>query len=329
MANVSSWAEIVAAISGATGDITLNLTKNINLVAEVDYVYGVQPISIPDGCDLTINGNGYQIINLSNDINTSGGIFKTNANTASSVELNSVDFVNLVLNNAALVQSQNASDELEVINCGFEGKRNGTSYLFDVPAAHFTGCFFNIPWIGTGQQPNKYTSLVTNPSSSSDSTNYTAEYCWFREHYTNWDSSVGWSCTYVNQNDRSTLWSFYFIKLNGCYIDGDMTMGNDTHTDHTSCFPIDVVHHANRTVYTPTKMSVFDVTITVVGNGSTVERGSFFGLYINKAYKNHTLLTTWKIAYSTNDYSSYPLPIIASEEQASDSVWLDEHGFAI
>lgn len=329
MANVSSWADIVEALNGATGDITLNLTQDINLYYEVDYVYGIQPLYIPDGCNLTIEGNGHQIINLTNAIGTIGGIFMTNSLNATTVELRDVDFVNLVLNSAALVYCKNASDEFTVYNCGFEGKRYGTSYLFDVPSAHFTGCFFDIPWIGTGQQPQKYTSLVTNPSSSSDSTNYEADYCWFREHYTNWDSSVAWDYAYVNQNDKSTLWSFFFIKLNGSYVDGDMTIGNSSRTGHTSCFPIDVVHHANRTTYTPTKMNVFDVNVTAVGSGSTLEYGSWFGLYVNKAYKNHTYLTTWQLAYNVTDYSSYPLPIRATEEQASDSEWLDEHGFAI
>ena len=180
MANVSSWADIVEALNGATGDITLNLTQDINLYYEVDYVYGIQPLYIPDGCNLTIEGNGHQIINLTNAIGTIGGIFMTNSLNATTVELRDVDFVNLVLNNAALIYCKNASDEFTVYHCGFEGKRYGTSYLFDVPSAHFTGCFFDIPWIGTGQNPQKYTSLVTNATSytSSYTTNYEAEYCW-------------------------------------------------------------------------------------------------------------------------------------------------------
>jgi len=329
MANVSSWADIVEALNGATGNITLNLTQDINLYYEVDYVYGIQPLYIPDGCDLMIEGNGHQIINLTNAIGTTGGIFMTNSLNTTTVELRDVDFVNLVLNNAALVYCQNASDELTVYNCGFEGKRYGTSYLFDVPSAHFTGCFFDIPWIGTGQNPQKYTSLVTNPTSSSASTNYEAEYCWFREHYTNWNVTT-WSYTNINSTTNSTLWSFFFIKLNGCYIDGDMKISVDTHSSWATRIPIDLVHHPNRTTYTPTKMSVFDVNVLCAGTRTNADYGSWFGLYVNKLYnENSESLTFYGRAYDCNTGAGYPYPIIATEEEAESESWLRQNGFAI
>ena len=333
MANVSSWADIVEALNGATGDITLNLTQDINLYYEVDYVYGIRPLYIPDGCNLTIEGNGHQIINLTNDIDTIGGIFMTNSLNATSVELRNVDFVNLVLNNAALVYCKNTEDELEVYNCGFEGKRYGTSYLFDSAGlqGNFIGCFFDIPWIGTGQNPQKYTSLVTNAAGSSGTanvTNYEAKYCWFREHYTNWTIKT-WSYTNVNKTDNSTLWSFFFIKLNGCYIDGDMTMTNDNHSGHSTHIPIDVVHHPNR-VYIPTKMSFFDVNVSCIGTRTIADYGSFFGLYINKLYnENNQFIANWELAYDTSSGGNYPRPIIATQKEAASENWLRDSGFAI
>lgn len=326
MANVSSWADIVDAVTNATTDITLYLTKDIDLAEEPDYVFGITPLAL-NGYNLILNGNGHQIINLANDLSTSGGIFIADANSTCAIEIQNVDFVNLVLNNAALIQSLNAGNELEVTNCGFEGKRYGTSYLFDVPSAHFTGCFFDMPWIGTEQNPQKYTSLVTNPTSSSTVTNYEAEYCWFREHYTNWTIKT-WSYTNVNSTDNSTLWSFYYIKINGCYIDGDMTMSNDTHSSKNTHIPIDVQHHANMSSFTPTKMSVFDVEVSCVGTRTIADRGNFFGLYINKLInENQELITTWEYSYNSSD--SKPYPIIATEAEASDINWLHDHGFAI
>lgn len=333
MTNVSSWADIVEALNGETGDITLNLTQDINLYYETDYVYGVQPLTIPDERNLTIEGNGHQIINLTNAIGTVGGIFVTNSQVATTVELHDVDFVNLVLNNAALVYCQNASDEFTVSNCGFEGKRYGTSYLFDVPSADFTGCFFDIPWIGTGLNPQKYTSLVPNAEGSSGTTTYVtdykAKYCWFREHYTNWTIKA-WSYINVNKTDNSTLWSFYFIKLDGCYIDGDMTMTNDSHSGHTDNIPIVLTHYPNAKTFIPTKMSVFNVDVTCVGTKTTADYGSFFGLYINKLYnENHNLITDWTVGYDLSIAGNYPFPIIATVGQAADEDWLRGHGFAI
>lgn len=331
MANVGSWADIVDAITNATGgSLTLNLVKDINLVAEPDYVFGVQSLTLPSGMrSFSIAGHGHRIVNLCNDLSQTGGIFITEGTDDCQVDISDVDFVNLILRNASLVQGLNTDDEVITINCGFVGERNGTSYLFDVQKCHFTSCYFFMPWQGVNQNPAVHTSLVPPPATASDATNFEAEYCWFREHYTNWSLSSRWSMNDAKINGKGMYWSFYFIKINGCYIDGDMSMTNDSHTDHTDHFPIDVVHHPNRTVFTPTIMSVFNVNVTCVGSGTIIEYGSFFGLYINKIYKNHTNLTTWTNAYGVSTSASYPLPIRATEEQASDMTWLHENGFSI
>lgn len=326
MANVSSWADIVDAVTNATTDITLYLTKDIDLAEEPDYVFGITPLAL-NGYNLILNGNGHQIINLTNDLSTSGGIFITDANSTCAIEIQNVDFVNLVLNNAALIQSLNAGNELEVTNCGFEGKRNGTSYLFDVPQALFVSCYFEMPWMGANQAPAKYTSLVTSPTSGSNPTNYKAEYCWFREHYTNWTYSGSYQWSYYQyQRGESMLWSFFFIMLDGCYIDGDMTLAYNA-----SSVPVDMQHHPNRSAYTPTKMSVFDVDVVTNGGHTSAKFGSWYGLYVNKVYNsNNTLITTWSTAPDTSASSTaYAVPIIGTEEQASSVTWLQENGFDI
>lgn len=332
--SVTKWSEIATAISEATEDITINITKNINLVDE--FIYGVtSSIEVPNNITVTIEGNNHKIINLSNDLNLTDGIFVTvTAAAHSDITIQNLNFVNLVLNNLALIKATNAADEVELINCGFVGKRNGTSYLIDAPSslqAKFTSCFFDIPWQGAGQNPSKYLSLVTNPTSTSAVTNFEAEYCWFREHYTNW-TLKRWSCVDVNSTTTSTIWSFFYIKINGCYIDGDMTMLNDSHSNKNTHVPIDVQHHANyQTSYgnfIPTVMSVFDVDVTVAGTWTTADRGNFFGLYVNKLInENDELITTWDTSYDST--SSKPYPIIATEGQAANEAWLRDHGFAI
>lgn len=326
--NVTKWSEIVTAITDAIDDITINITQNINLVGE--FAYGVlSSIEIPDYINVTIEGNDYKIINLTNDLSLTGGIFVTDSTAHSKIIIKNVNFVNLILNNLALIQANNASDEIELINVGFVGRRNGTSYLIDTVAlqAKFTSCFFDIPWQGSGLNPQKYTSLVTNPSSSSTATNFEAEYCWFREHYTNW-TIKSWSCANVNKTDNSTLWSFYFIKINGCYVDGEMTMTNDSHSSKITHIPIDVQHHANVSSFIPTIMSVFDVEVSCVGTRTIADRGNFFGLYVNKLInENDELITTWEYSYDSNN--SKPYPIIATEGQAANETWLRNHGFAI
>ena len=329
MANVSSWADIVQAVANPVDDnIELTLTKDIDLAEEPDYVLGITPLDI-GGNALNINGNGHQIINLTNKLDTSGGIFISEAETAVEITINNIDFVNLMLNNAALIQGLNAADKLEVNNSRFEGKRYGNSYLFDILEAKFSCCFFDIPWIGTGLNPQKYTSLVTNPTTNTDTTKFTAQYCWFREHYTNW-TVKSWSYSTVNSTTNSTLWTFYFIKLNGCYIDGDMTMSVAASTGHTTHIPIDLVYHPNRNSFTPASMSVFDVDVSCVGTRTVADYGSWYGLYVNKLRnENNALLTDWQLAYDTSRSASYPCPIIATEQQAQDDNWLHRMGFDI
>lgn len=334
--SVTKWSEIVTAITEAIDDITINITQNINLVGE--FVYGVtSSIEIPEYINVTIEGNNHKIINLTNDLDVTDGIFITDAEAHSKITIQNVNFVNTILNNLALIKTNNAADEIELINCGFVGKRNGTSYLIDAPAslqAKFTSCFFDIPWQGAGQNPSKYLSLVTSATGYSGSaavTNFEAEYCWFREHYTNWTIKT-WSYTNVNKTDNSTIWTFYYIKINGCYIDGDMTMSTDNHTGHTTAIPIDVQHHPNYSTsggnFVPTIMSVFDVDVNAVGTRTIADRGNFFGLYINKVVnENDELITTWNNAYDIT--SSKPLPIMATEGQAANASWLHDHGFAI
>lgn len=329
--SVSKWSEIIYAIENGIGDVTITLSKNINLAEEVDYIFGVEALFLSANItSLTFEGEGHRIINLTNDLNQVGAIFKTYANNPVKITFKNLDFINLTLNNISLVYGQNATDEVEAINCGFVGERNGTSYLFDISyKVTLKVCFFNIPWIGTGQNPQKYLSLVTPPSSSSTATAHKAEYCWFKEHYTNW-TLKNWSYNDVNTANKSTIWSFYFFMLDGCRIDGDMTMLGDSHTGRSSTVPIDLVHHKNRTEYTPTKMNVFDVDVTVGGAFTQANFGSWFGLYVNKVYNsNDELITNWSVSYDTNTGSTYPCPIIATEEEAQSEATLAAMGFAI
>ena len=330
MANVGSWADIVDAITNATGDVTLNMIKDINLAAEPDYYFGVQSLDIPEGANFNLYGNGHKLINLTNDTNETGGIFRTNANVATTVTISDVEFINLILRNVALIQSQNSEDEVYVEDCGFVGNRSGTSYLFNCPMTRFTSCYFEMPWMSGGSKPQKYTSLVRNRNYSNYSTNHHAQYCWFREHYTGWNTDVSWSDQNVDSTTNSTLWSFYMIKLDGCYIDGDMTITRASSSSHSTHIPIDLVLHANRSAYTPSVMNVFDVDVTAIGNCTIADYGSWYGLYINKVYNESSeLISNWEIAADTSSMNPYPLPIIGTVEEASDASWLRSQGFAI
>lgn len=329
---VSSWDEIAEALNGfATGDI-IKLTADIDLNSE--YPSGVSSCSFEqsgyEGASVTIDGNGHKILNLRTNISSPQNIFvKTNGGQPLTVTFKDLDFVNLILSEASLISINGTNDDAVILNnVRFVGKRSGASYLINRNRnVTLNSCYFDIPWQGSGSSSRQYISLI--PTSSS-ATSTTANYCWFHEHYTGWTMPDGWN---YNDDANSVFFSFSFMKLNGCYIDGDGVASTETVSGSKIDDVVKFITKANAAAYTPSAQNVFDGRI-VINNGvssTSVKIGNFSGVIKKDIVdENGNAYTTYSdVSDSDVVATNKPFPIKATESQMKDASWLSNQGFDI
>ena len=318
---VSTWAGLVTALNGfSTGDI-IKLTADINLNTE--YPQGVDSCAFDqsgyEGSAVTIDGDGHAIINLRTRLSSPVSIFtKTGTGNYLTVNFKNIDFVNLILAGASLV-SLTSNDTMIFQNCRFVGSRSGAAYLINNNTnVTLTTCYIDMPWAGAGQTNLSYTSLI--PKALSAATTSVANYCWFREKYTGWTYASAYQ---YNTNDR--FFSFSFFKINGCYIDGSMTIPKTDQQIITAMLYF--LSSYNTNAYTASAQNVFDVDITAPVNVTNV------------FYNNLTGLCKMSIKDSSGNYiaksnytpwgNSHAYPILATPDQMKDAQALSDLGFDI
>lgn len=331
---VSTWDGIITALFNFdTGDI-IRLTADINLNNE--YPLGVNSTDLIaggyEGSSVTIDGNGYAIRNLRTKVGSPANIFYKTGGNPLTITFVNIDFVNIILAGASLVQMTSSGDTLKFQNCRFVGSRSGTAYLININAnvnLNLTSCFINVPWQGAGQTSLGYTSLI--PKNDSAATSAVANYCWFREKYTGWTYAASY-----RYDTTTRFYSFSYFKLNGCYIDGSMSIPNLlTYNDSYAYYsPFFSRYIAN---YTASAQNVFDVNLTclnTVTDGSSVSSqvhySSFSGVVKKNAYAPNGVECSFS-GYSKSDFDggTYVNPILATPEQMRDAEWLSNEGFDI
>ena len=330
---VSTWDGLVTALNGfATGDV-IKLTADIDLNRE--YPTGVDSCSFEqsgsEGSSVTIDGNGHKIKNLRTKISSPSNIFvKSGTSSALSVTFKDTDFVNLILSGAALISvSGHNDDTMTFKNCRFVGKRTGASYLIaQNKNVTLESCYFNVPWQGSGLSTRQYISLIPRSSSV---TSTVVNYCWFHEHYTGWIMPDGWN---YNDDVNSVFFSFSFMKINGCYIDGDGVCTKETINGSDGANMLKFITKANAAGYTPSAQNVFDGTITIMNgiDNGRIEIGNLSGVMKKdiQVPSGSTAISTYSNVQDGDVVATNkPFPIKATASQMQDASWLSNQGFDI
>lgn len=338
---VSTWAGLVTALNRfETGDI-IKLTADINLNTE--YPQGVDSCAFDqsgyEGTTVTIDGDGHAIINLRTRLSSPVSIFtKTGTGSYLTVTFKNIDFVNLILTGASLV-SMTSQDTMIFQNCRFVGSRSGASYLINNNTnVTLTICYIDMPWMGSGQTDLSYTSLI--PKSTSN-VSAVANYCWFREKYTGWTYSDGhvYSPDSTDINKQVPSFSFSMFKINGCYIDGSMTIpdGCDIVNSGTRyVYYAGLLSKVVNNSYTPSSQNVFDCDLTAVVASTSAPSPSddirtcgWSGVIKKNAHKpNGNVISTYSFP-SGSSMGGSTTPIFATPAQMKDAQALYDLGFDI
>lgn len=341
---VSTWDDIVEALYNFdTGDI-IRLTADINLNNE--YPLGVNSTNLIaggyEGSSVTIDGNGHAILNLRTKISSPANIFYKTGGNQLTITFTNIDFVNIILAGASLIYMTSSNDTLNFQNCRFVGSRSGTAYLVNITEnviLNLTRCFIDVPWQGAGQTNLSYTSIIPKSTRAAAVWHTTANYCWFREKYTGWVYNTTGIYT-PGDNDgnvRIPSFSFSMFKLNGCYIDGSMTIpaGYDVINAGTRyVYYCELINRATNNDYTPSAQNVFDCDLIAdVGSASlsdnTIRTCGWSGVIKKNA---HTVggaeITSYTFPSGSNMGGSIT-PIYATPAQMKDAQALSDLGFDI
>lgn len=308
---VSTWAQLVSAITSAVSGDTIKLIADIDCNNE-----------IPEGVSSTISRtvayfkldgeyteNGvtkrHVIKNLKNNSVT---IFKiiTEFNT-DNMTIKGIDFINLMLS-APLLESYNASgnnNNILIQNCRFTGKR--TDHLIKVSREstkykstfNFQRCYCNIPYNGNALNKLPLISLYA------DGIGYMSN-CRIRETFIN---------TYTpSSTDGDTTCSVFNMRLSGCRVEGEVVSGK---------YPR---YHSDATMngYTPGSQNVYDVDFKLTNDTDTsVPLYAFKGVVKVPIRKKDDESTTYTISSASTGV------IQATESQMQDTDWLIQQGFDI
>ena len=176
------------------------------------------------------------------------------------------------------------------------------------------------------------TSLI--PKYENSIPKVTANYCWFREKYTNWVWYGGTSSPY-HYAGYPRFFSFSYMKINGCYIDGKTQLPTMITYDGYGAFMGYFLHRNVVQNFTPSTQNVFDVELTtnkmtsLYWPSNTVYYSSFSGVVKKDATADGGSCTWADYRNYADGGVSYPNPILATPEQMKDAPWLSSQGFDI
>lgn len=322
---VSTWAELAAAISSAASGDTIKLIADIDCNDEIPE--GVASTILLAMFKLTIDG-GYvedgvtkrhEIRNLRTSGSSPVSIFKIQASADGTYTntIRNIDFVNLILD-APLFET-------------------AVQYTY----VYLQKSFFNIPYYGTTQQNIALSEIYNSSGGISMKLNFYitncrftgkrttkliryntyatglrffvyADYCYIKTKYTG---------TYNPSYDAGKVYSeLYNMSLNGCRIEGDI-VGNAGDTTYINFNLLGST--PSRTI---SMQNVYDVDfyISSAVPDRAVDFAAIKGL-IKKPVKvwNDTTTTTY------TNYNAKTDLIFATESQMQDIDWLIQHNFDI
>lgn len=336
---VNSWTELMTAIdfaaaSGRWGATVISLTSDIDMNTEAPegVKHTISTYANDNSGTLVIDGQGHKIQNLRTNISSPGDILylssSLNTMVVSGLHWKNTDFVNIILSGGSFFNYNTSKFNLtfQMTNCRFVGSRGGIAYLVGTTptgawdSLTFTSCFFDIPWQGAGVSSDALDPTSLIPKVYNSTPRVSANYCWFREKYT------GWAYGSYSYSNPSRFFSFSFMKINGCYIDGSMIIpNNDSSAFAGLLYPLsaDIV-----VAYTPSTQNVFDCQITTQANTAQIYYYNFYGLLRTGAQKPDGSVFADE-AYSRMGHEAKPYPILATPARMKDATWLSNAGFDI
>lgn len=320
---VSTWAQLKTAISGASSGDVIKLITDIECNSEIPE--GVASTININNKPLTIDGGYVEdgvtkrhvIHNLRTSASSPVSIFKIGATAEGSYTCNvkNIDFVNLILDAPLFetaVEFTNVYLQKSFFNVPYYGTTQQNIPLSEIYSSsggyskslnfYITNCRF------TGKRTTKM--IRYNTSATSVRFNVYADYCYIKTKYTG---------TYEPSYDAGKVYSeLYNMSLNGCRVEGDIigNAGDVTYInfDLLGTYPTRTIPMQN----------VYDVDfyISSAVSDKAVEFTANKGL-IKKPVK------VWEGATTYTNYNEKTGLIFATESQMQDTDWLIQHNFDI
>ena len=324
---VSTWAELVNAITSASSGDTIKLIADIDCNRTIPE--GVTSTIVVGYGNITIDG-GYtegdvikrhEIRNLRTNINSPVTIFKFPMGGYNTVThtVKNIDFVNSILDKPLLgiMDYYTADHNFYVKNCRFTGKR--TDYLIGRIAGqsaseaqgyvnvYLQNSYFNVPYYGSTE--SKIALCEYYKQSSAYFYSY-ADNCRIRTHYTG---------TYTPAYNTGNVYSeVYNISLTGCRVEGDIVAnaGDVTY--------INFYIKGSAPSRTIPMQNVYDVDFYITSSVSNrnVDVVACKGL-VKKPIKVLNSTTTY------TNYNEKTDLIFATESEMQDTDWLIQHNFDV
>jgi hypothetical protein len=311
---VSTWAELVSAISSAARGDTIQLIADIDCNNEIPE--GVSSTIQPTNSstrNITITGEytdggvtkRHEIKNLRTSTSSAVTIFKFIGvgGLSSTTTIKGIDFLNLILNASFIDISQdgiNYTHILNIRNCRFTGKR--TDYLVNLHSdsrLNIYNSYINIPYFGSTLAKRTLNYIYSAGSGYMNS-------CRIRETFTG---------TYTPSSaDGDATCSVFNMRLSGCRVEGEVVGGKYAR------------YHADTVIsgYTPSAQNVYDVDFKLTNDTDTsVPLYAFKGVVKVPIRKKDAETTTYEISNASTGV------ILADESQMKDANWLIQQGFDI
>lgn len=239
---VATWGELVEA-AATSGVDTIMITQDIDCNDEI-------PLGVESSIDLaykTLDGQGHTIRNLRTHVDNPVSIF-----VGGRMFLTNIDFINLIVNNAYLMENNGYNNFITADHCRFVGRRNHT--LIDAGDTSPFGCYlqysyFNIPCSGSADE------LISGRAGAT-----LMGFCWVR------DTNDGRFADNAINNKA---------VMQGCYFDGDLILNSGQTT---------VEFGGNNSSFSPSVQNVYDLDIRATADVSSDEFtfNFYYGLVKNQ-----------------------------------------------
>ena len=306
---VSTWAQLRNAITGAANGDTIKLIADINCNDEIPE--GVSSTIRKTLSNLTITGeyteNGvtkrHEIRNLRTSASSAVPIFKFAASaTTANITIKGIDFINLILG-APLFQTElvyYCDIYMYIRNCRFSGKRTTyLVYLDNNGYLYMYNSYFNVPYYSTDVNGVRLCYITIAG----------------RGYMTNCRIHEMFSGTYIPSSaDSDATCSVFNMRLSGCRVDGEVVGGKYAR------------YHADNVMsgYTPSMQSVYDVNFKLTNTtDSSVPLYAFKGVVKVPICRKDDETITYTISSASTGV------IQATEAQMKDTNWLIAQGFDV
>lgn len=307
---VSTWAELAAAIRTAAGGDTIKLIADIDCNNEIPEGVSSTIETRQINGTLTITGEytendvtkRHVIRNLRTSTSSPVAIFRMNGYYTSTTNVQGIDFLNLISAAPLMEVRETGSDyhKMNIRNCRFTGKRTDyLIYLYYDTYLYMYNCYFNVYYNGNNETkvPLCYLDTIGRGYMSN---------CRIRETFAG---------TYTpSSTDGVATCGVFNMRLSGCRVEGEVVSGKYPRYHHNNAL----------SNYTPSSQNVYDVDFKLTNDADTsVPLYAFKGVVKVPIRKKDAETTTYEITSASTGV------IQATESQMQDTDWLIQNGFDI